>query len=100
MQALKFLVGVMGLLIVAAIVIIVVTIYNRTARMASAPADFEGATLPVPAGCRIGEMTSAEDRIWLRLEAEAGTGAGACDRLIVLDAATGKLIGELAPAAP
>lgn len=95
MQALKFLVGVMGLLIVAAIVVIVVTIFNRTARMAAAPAALEGAALPLPPGCRIGEMTSAEGRIWLRLE-----GGEACNRLFVLDAESGKLVGEIGAAAP
>jgi hypothetical protein len=95
MQALKVLVGVMGVLIVAAVVVIAVTIYNRTARMAAAPAEFEGAALPIPPGCRIGEMTAAEGRIWLRLE-----GGEACNRLFVLDAGSGKLVGEIGAAAP
>jgi hypothetical protein len=98
MQALKFLVGAMGLLIVAGIVVVAVTIYSRASRMAGpspAAGDFAGTALPIPPGCRLGEMTSAEGRIWLRLE-----GGEACDRLLVLDAATGKLVGELGPAAP
>lgn len=99
MQALKFLVGVMGVLIVAGVIIVAVTIYNRAGRMASAPAEFAGSALPIPPGCRLGQMESAEGRIWLRLEGGPTNPDGACNRLLVLDAATGKLVGELGPAA-
>ena len=96
MQALKVLVVLMGLLIVAGVAIVGWTVYSRAGRMAGArpAADFAGAALPIPPGCRLGQMESAEGRIWLRLE-----GGEACNRLLVLDAATGKLVGELGPAA-
>ncbi len=95
MQALKVLVVVMGLLIVAGVAIIGWTVYSRASRMAGAKpaADFAGDALPIPPGCRLGQMESAEGRIWLRLE-----GGEACNRLVVLDAATGRLVGELGPA--
>jgi hypothetical protein len=101
MQALKVLVVLMGLLIVAGVAIIGWTVYSRTSRMVAAKpaADFAGDALPIPPGCRLGQMESAEGRIWLRLEGGPASPNGACDRLLVLDAATGKLIGELAPAA-
>lgn len=101
MQALKVLVVVMGLLIVAGVAIVGWTVYSRASRMVAArPAtEFAGDALPIPPGCRLGQMESAEGRIWLRLEAAAGSADGACNRLLVLDAATGKLVGELGPAA-
>ena len=101
MQALKVLVVVMGLLIVAGVAIIGWTVYSRASRMAGAKpaADFAGGALPIPPGCRLGQMESTEGRIWLRLEGGPTNPDGACNRLVVLDAATGKLIGELGPAA-
>ncbi len=89
MQALKFLVGFMGVVILAGIVVVAVTIYNRTTKLAE-PAAFAPEALPIPAGCRIADLAGAGRRVWLRLE-----GGADCNRLLVVDGETGALVGTL-----
>lgn len=93
MQALKFLVGFMGVVILAGIVVVAVTIYNRTTRLAE-PAAFAPDALPIPPGCRIAELAGAGRRLWVRLE-----GGFDCNLLLVLDGETGALVGKVGPAA-
>ncbi len=102
MQALKALVIVLGVVIVAGIAVIGVTIYQR----AMAPADSPGpgstepavrtglgpgfgkVALDLPAGSRIVEMMAEDDRLILRLRlADGGR------QILILDMATGKRIG-------
>lgn len=98
MQALKALVIVMGVLIIAGLAVIVVTIYNRMqARTASAGAAADGelpafdrAAVPVPAGCRVAAMQPAGDRLLLQLAGIAG-----CEQILVVDLRSGRLLGRL-----
>ncbi len=115
MQALKALVIIMGVLIVAGTTIVVVTIYNRmTSRGESAPPAgaatvaptptpaaagplprFGDASVPLPDGCRVVEMTPAGERLLLRLGSIAR-----CNRILVVDLGTGALLGSIELAAP
>jgi uncharacterized protein DUF6476 len=104
MRALKALVIVMGIIIVAGVAVVVVTIVNRlqnktpAAMTASGAAELGDVVLPLPAGCRVAEMTSANDRLWLRLEPLTGNSAdAACADILILDPATGSVVGRLSP---
>ena len=94
MKPLVALVIIMGVLIVAGIVVIVVTIVSRmggdrTANSVVAP-QFAAVDLAVPAGCQVVETTTAADRLILRL----GTGER-CNQVLIVDMATGKLLGTV-----
>src|SRR5574341_359417 len=89
------LVIIMGVLIVAGLVVVVVTIANRLGgadRTAStrAAAEFATVDLPAPAGCEVMETTTADDRLILRL----GSGER-CNQVLIVDMATGRLLGTL-----
>lgn len=94
MKPLVALVIIMGVLIVAGIVVIVVTIVSRMSgdRTANSPVatQFAVADLAVPAGCQVMETTTAADRLILRL----GTGER-CNQVLIVDMSTGKLLGTL-----
>lgn len=117
MQALKALVIVMGVLIVAGTTVVVVTIYNRMQKLgeaapepaaaaattgptASMPAStvplpvFGEAPVALPDGCRVVEMVPAGERLMLRLGSVAR-----CNRILVLDLGSGAVLGsfDLAP---
>jgi hypothetical protein len=103
MRALKALVIVMGLIIVIGVGIVIVTIVNRlqnktptAATEVGGNAQLGDVVLPLPAGCRVAEMTSANDRLWLRLEPLTGNSAdAACADILILDPATGTVVGRL-----
>jgi hypothetical protein len=105
MRALKALVIVMGIIIVVGVGIIIVTIVNRlqngtptAAAVASGDAQLGDVVLPLPPGCRVAEMTSANDRLWLRLEPLTGNAAdAACADILILDPSTGSVVGRLSP---
>ena len=95
MKPLVALVIIMGVLIVAGLVVVVVTIVSRmgsgnatASRAAAAP--FAAVDLPIPAGCEVKETTTADDRLILRL----GSGER-CNQLLIVDMATGRLLGTL-----
>ncbi|GAB4166991.1 MAG: hypothetical protein OHK0024_01840 [Thalassobaculales bacterium] len=83
MQALKILVVVMGLLIVAGVVVIAVTIAGR---LGGAAREAGFGTRPLPEAPV--EMTGAGDRLWLRLPSGS---------VIAIDPATGREVGRLQP---
>lgn len=89
----------MGLLILAGVAVVAVTIYNRLTAMAGAGTaglrPFAATRIDLPAGCTVLDSTAVGERLVLRL----GDGPR-CDRLLVLDPATGALLGqvELIPA--
>ena len=90
MQALKFLVIGMGVLI---FVLLGVVVYAMVAKVGSGgeSAGFGEARLPIPPGCRIAEAAPQGDsRILLRLD-----GGEACQQVLVLDAGDGSLIGRI-----
>jgi len=95
MRPLVALVIIMGVLIVVGLVVVVVTIVNRmsgapSAAATSAPPSFGTVDLLVPAGCQVMETATADDRLILRL----GSG-DRCNQLLVVDMASGKLLGTL-----
>lgn len=119
MQALKALVIIMGVLIVVGTTIVVVTIYNRMTRLgdsappapaaavapppapeglaaAARPPRFGDASVELPDGCRVVEMTPAGERLLLlRLGSIAR-----CNRILVVDLGTGVLLGSIELATP
>jgi hypothetical protein len=81
MRALKILMVVMGLLIVAGVGVIIVTITTRL----SAPQTTAAAPLDEPAGTRIAQIAASGDRLTMLLQ------GGGPDRVVVLDLRTGKV---------
>lgn len=106
MQALKALVIVLGVMIVAGIAVIGVTIYHRATNLVNSPEPrstepavrtgfgpgfgpgFGRVALDLPPGSRVVEMTAEGDRLILRLRlADGGR------QILILDMATGKRLG-------
>jgi hypothetical protein len=96
MRALKVLVVVMGILLVAGFAVVVVTIVGRMAQRATPAtpaahlASFGNATVMLPADSLVMEVQGAGDRILLRLDLKDGG-----EMLVVLDAATGAELGRI-----
>jgi len=91
MRALKILVVVMGILIVVGLAVVVITIVNRTSRVAvEVPLQTAPATLAIPAGSRIAETALDGDRLLVRLQMPDGTA-----RILVVDSATGKVLRRI-----
>ena len=94
MRALKVLVAVMGVLLVAGFAVVVVTIVNRASRSPGAEtaklASFGTKTVTLPADSLVLEVHGAGDRIVLRLELKDGS-----EMLLVLNAATGTELGRI-----
>jgi hypothetical protein len=116
-RALKTLVIVLGVLILAGTGVVIVTIANRltatapadtTASLAeSAPAErmqaaasgFGTIDVPLPARCRVATAMPSGDRLVLQLAGNAED----CRQILVLDLASGRLLGRLnlvSPAQP
>ena len=103
MKALKVLVLLMTLLLVAGLGLVGYGVLNRTPHAkagradasATPAADFGEVAVPLPVGARIEQLVVAGDRVVLRL-----VGAGP-ERLVVLDPAAGRVAGGfvLVPAA-
>ncbi len=100
MKAIKALVAVMTLLLVAGLGVLGWGLSNQAGRMArpgAAPGvGFGAVSVPLPAGSRVEQVLAVGDRLVLRL---AGSGA---ERFVVLDPASGAVAGsfDLAPEAP
>lgn len=101
MQALKVLVIVMGIAILAGVAVIGVTIYQRatepqdgTAASPAPPPAFGTVEVPIPEGCSVVETVVAGQRLILRIGPDDISGAG-CDRIYVVDLASGALLGVL-----
>ena len=97
MRALKVLVVVMGVLLIAGFAVVVVTIMGRLTQRATPPAPvaahlapFGNATVMLPPDALVMEVQGAGDRILLRLDLGDGT-----EMLLVLDAATGNELGRI-----
>jgi len=94
MRALKVLVVVMGILLVAGFAVVVVTIVSRASRTPAADAGklapFGTKAVTLPADALVMEVQSAGERIVLRLELKDGS-----EVLLVLDAATGTELGRI-----
>lgn len=104
MKALKFVTALMGVLIVLGTTVLIVTVVHRIGgQRASGPAAAPvaagpafAATLPGGAGAHIAGIAAVDGRlaVWLA----GGTGEGG--RVVLVDPATGKVVGTLAPGAP
>jgi len=93
MQALKALVIVLGVLILAAAAVVAVTIYNRATEGlegAGSAAGFGVKQMPLPAGAELEDMTASGERLVLRVRMADGS-----RRIMVVDLATGAPLGEL-----
>ncbi len=90
MQALKVLVIVMGLMIVAGVAIVVTTIVNRMSAPPRTTTGFDTVRLAMPAGCRVLEATAVGERLALRL----GDGPR-CQSVLLIDPASGRLAGRI-----
>jgi hypothetical protein len=101
MKAIKILVAVMGLLLIAGLGLLGYGLTSKTGksgRAAAPPASvqFDAVSVPLPAGARTEQMMVVADRIVLRMV------GGGPDRLVVLDPAAGTVVGSfvLTPEAP
>jgi hypothetical protein len=98
MRALKVLVVVMGVLLVAGFTVVTITIMRRIGERATPPtpeaavhlAAFGNTSVMLPADSLVMEVEGAGDRILLRLDLANGT-----EMLLVLDAATGTELGRI-----
>ena len=89
-QFLKFLVIAMGVLIVAGVATLGVTIANRVAALGDAAgAPSERIAVSLPDGARIVETTLSEDRLALRLDTPDGP------EILIVDIATGALLSTV-----
>jgi hypothetical protein len=88
MQALKILVVVLGVLIVAGLGIVVVTIVSRSGHGGGG---FDSAALTLPKGCHLIGMVNAGDRLALRLG-----DSPACQVILFVDPQSGQQVGSLA----
>ncbi|MFO0995444.1 MAG: hypothetical protein U1F33_02090 [Alphaproteobacteria bacterium] len=92
MRLLKGLIIVMGVLIVAGLGVVAVTITNRMGGAApkASKGGFGAAALAIGPGCQIVETQLSGDRMLVR----TGGGAG-CARIHIVDVTTGALVGTL-----
>jgi len=93
MKPLVALVIIMGALIVVGLVVVLVTIAHRLSGGAATSGtlpSFGTLDLPIPAGCQIEETTASDTRLILRV----GNG-DRCNRVLIVDMATGRLLGTL-----
>ena len=97
MRALKVLVAVMGVLLIAGVAVVIVTIMSRltqkatpAASVATHLASFGNTTVMLPPDSLVMEVQGTGDRILLRLDLKDGT-----EMLLVLDAATGTELGRI-----
>jgi len=88
MRALKVLVATMGVLILAAIVAIVITLSNRSAKMGSGKPWTRA--LALPAGTALKDFRLSGDRLVVRTSRP-----GQRDRLLILRLDTGAVIGTV-----
>jgi hypothetical protein len=89
MRALKFLVGLMGVLIVVGTTALVVIIGKRIAAPAPPPGPAVTATLAEPPGSEIAAISATPDRTLLLLK------GGGPDRVVALDPRSGAVLGTV-----
>ena len=90
MRALKALVIVMGVLIVAGTAVVIVTVAKRVSPSGRPASGSVAASLTLPAGCSVAEMTTVGDRLALRL-----AGEGDCRQILLVDPATASITGHI-----
>ena len=91
MRALKALVIVMAVMIVAGVTLLIVAIAGRLSRPGAVlPQPVAAAPLDLPPGARIEAMTTTADRLVIGLALPAGD-----RRVLILDLATGRSLGTI-----
>lgn len=96
MHALKALVIGMGVLIVAGVIVIVVTIANRAGELGETEArSFGTAGLGLPAGTEIVSVVGAGDRLAVHARVP-----GEGDRIVIVDPRSGAVVGTVAAGPP
>ena len=88
MRALKILTIVMAVMIVAAVVVLGVTIMRRMNGPAAGPGFAAQAVLDEPTGTRIVGIAGLQDRLAVQLQ------GGGADRVLFLDPRTGQVLGR------
>ena len=86
-RVLKAMIWGMGVLLAAAAIVVVAIVVQAINKPEMAEMI---ASLPVPAGCLVEQMTTSGDRLVLSI---GGAGAD-CRRILIADMTTGKLIGQ------
>ena len=98
MQALKLLVIVMGILILAGLALLVYGVTQRVSQRDDGESEkvrggeFGDIAVPLPAGCTIAEARGEDGRLVVRLDGPAEHG---CQRVIVIDMDDGKVLGRV-----
>ncbi len=93
MAALKVLVIVMGVMLVAGVALLVVVIAGRVSHKAASTGTaqpFAAAPIDIPAGARIEAISTGPDRVVLELTLADGN-----RELVVIDLATGRQLGTI-----
>ncbi len=90
MQALKYLVIVMAVLILAGMGLLAYGLATRVAGGDSV--GFAAVDVPLPQGCSIAETEVSENLLILRLEGLVERG---CQQVVVVDMASGKVLGQV-----
>ena len=80
----------MGVLIVAGMVVVVVTIVNRLADRSGQPAVFGARSIAVPVGARVVSVSVDAGRMYLMTESASGAIS-----IQVVDAGTGEQLGTI-----
>ena len=89
MRAVKVLVVVMSVLLVAGLVFLV---YGLATGLRLGPRGFEPIALDLPADCRLADVSVTGDRLLLRLEGPRGEG---CQKALLVGLRDGRVIGEV-----
>ena len=95
MQALKYLVIVMAVLILAGMALLAYGLVTRVSGDGSE--GFAAVDVPLPPGCSIAETEVSENRLILRFEGLAERG---CQQVVVVDMASGKVLGQVRGVTP
>lgn len=102
MRILTALVIGLGVLIVAAAGLLAYGVFTRVkapdAKTAPAEAGFGALDLGLPPGCAVKSVSTAGETVVIHVQGSAVSGGGACDRVFVVHAATGRILGTINPA--
>ncbi|WP_374373218.1 DUF6476 family protein [Dongia sp.] len=79
-------IGMAGLLILCALILVGVGVSRMSGKQG-----FDPASIPLPTGCELGNVTSADDRLIVTI-----TGRDDCRKVIIADMESGRVIGEIA----
>jgi hypothetical protein len=92
MQALKFVVIGMGLLLVAGLVLLFYGLAQGVGKLGGAPAPLGEVIVPVPAGCVIADSRIEGPYLVLRLDGLAERG---CQQVVLVDLESGRVTGRV-----